>query len=199
MNRLPLLAIMLLGFFSSSALHAAELWIEKDKHHTAVIITRADLEQTAPVLAAMGGKGKYLRFGWGDRVYYGASDRHPGDLLRALFVPSDSVLEVTALAGPAQDTSLRRLSVTDARLRQVVHRIINTLDTGGARLDRREPGGRYYYRAAPRYHLLANCNHWTARLLADAGIELRYLPSTFSGSLWRQLDSALASQSLALP
>lgn len=187
MNMLVLLLLML----AIPGAHAATVWVEREDYHTALIVTTADAASHAPALRTIIGEKKYVRLGWGDRDFYGASRKTPVMLAKALFLPTSSVIEVASLARPEEySTSLHAVPLDEPEMRQLMHFIEASLappQNGQPVLVRQEPSGFRYYAARGNYHLLRNCNNWTAKALHQAGHRMHYRTTFLAGIVMRQL------------
>lgn len=154
------------------------IWVEKDKHHTAIIFPQSYLQRYAPdfipaVLSPIANKD-FVRLGWGDRDYYGSSKKNVYKLLKALFFPTRAVMEVTGF-DRVEDAGDTIVSISSDK---IDHRLLlNNIQSYFYRnkqqqiqLLRKEADGCWYYRAKGMYFIFRNCNNWTARMLKQAGI-----------------------------
>jgi len=170
---------------------AATVWVEREGYHTALVLPAAEATRHAPQLQGISGSTGYVRFGWGNRDYYGASQKTPGMALKALLLPSQSAVEVALFNTPelAGDT-LVKLEVANDELHDLVAFIASSfaLNTKGQLvLARTEPTGFRYYQAHGHYYLFRNCNNWTAQALQRGGQDVRYRSAFLAGRVMRQL------------
>lgn len=170
---------------------AASIWVEQDGYHTALVLPAAEATRHAPQLRNISESTGYVRFGWGNRDYYGASRKTPGMALKALLLPSQSVVEVAHFDTLEQaGSTLVKLEVESDELHNLMAFIASSfaLNTKGLPvLTRTEPSGFRYYQAHGRYYLFRNCNNWTAQALQRGGQGVRYRSAFLASRVMRQL------------
>lgn len=171
------------------------IWVERDQHHTAVLIPTADARQLPGVVVILKNSNSnqeqgYIRFGWGDRDYYGARRQSPAMAARALLMPTRSVVEVSVHSGDTAPDNAIAFQLTAPemeRLKKYIHHSFRTDHNGQPRLIRNNGIERYYYAAQESYHLFRNCNHWTAEAMRQTGIKIRQRPLMLAKPLMHQL------------
>lgn len=187
MNKLWL---MLLSFFSAYS-YADTIWIEQESYHTAVVLPVDVVKANAPALTAVIGNQAYVRFGWGDRDYYGASKKSMSKALKALFLAGPSVMEVAGFTEPAQaGDRVVALTVNTQEVQQLLTFIEATFKLNTHQqpvLVRVEPTGFSYYEAIGRYHIFHNCNNWTAEGLQRSGLKVYFQGVFLAGQVMGQL------------
>lgn len=176
--------------------------------HTGIVIDRASLEASGlPPEAADFPDAPFLEFGWGDRDFYMGLDETLWTTLKAALVPTPAVMHVAALERPPAPSA----TVTVVRLSLSEPSLLRLIDAVSASFDRAEGGaampigrGRYgesrFYPATGRFHLLDNCNTWTARVLSEAGVPVSPAGVVTAQTLMRRVRDAAsrpASRSLA--
>lgn len=170
---------------------AASIWVEQEGYHTALVLPAAEAALHAPSLQGITEKTGYVRFGWGNRDYYGASRKTPGMALKALLLPTQSVVEVAHFGTLEQaGSTLVKLEVASDELQDLMAFIASSfaLNTKGLPvLTRTEPTGFRYYQAHGRYYLFKNCNNWTAKALQRGGQNVRYRSAFLASRVMRQL------------
>jgi uncharacterized protein (TIGR02117 family) len=124
-------------------------------------------------------RAEFLAFGWGDRDFYIEtptwSDASPATTLKAVIVPTRTVMHVTYRRRPTTAKNYRRcvLNVEQyAQLRRHIRQTFAT-DSQGRLLPLPETGygsQDAFYEARGRYFFLNTCNHWTGRGLKRAGV-----------------------------
>ncbi len=197
LKRTVFFALLATLFFLPLTVRAAKLYIQHEAHHTAIIIQADLVYQSAPELETLDlPPVDYIRFGWGDAYYYGNFDRHSSAGFSALFLPTSSVMEVTPITAPRLLPG--RILAIPAGPEQI-HNLIIEISATFYRVypeqifELRRMGieNRRYYRAHGNYHLLNNCNHWTARRLRFLGIRVNALNSIFAGSLMKRITATI--------
>ena len=184
MNKLSLCVLLSL----SSHVFADPLWVERESYHTALLLPNAQ----APALQPVIGNQPYIRFGWGNQDYYGASQKSIGKAMKALFIPSASVVEIAGFAEPTQaGATVVALDVSKEEIQQLLAFISATFRLNEGQqpiLVRSEPTGFRYYAAMGRYHAFRNCNNWTAEGLKRSGKDVYFRWSFFAGQVMGQLS-----------
>ncbi len=132
-------------------------------------------------------------WGYAERRYYLDGDVGPSGTLRALFLPSEGVVQV-AQAGL---TWSERTPQPPARMwtfyltRRGYEKLLAHLATERKSTNViSRAGGARWYLSARSYHALHHCHHWTARALRAAGLPVWSSYALFKWSLERQLDRA---------
>ena len=170
-----------------------------DLRRAAVEIGRTDQTVAARLrwLASRFPEADWIELGWGDRAFYQRTrtvqDIQIGLAARALFVPTDAILQVVpgwndpALGFPYSDSVALQLSIEG--LSRLAHRLAETVPDPlpdhaiGPSLY----GQGAFFPARLDYHLFRTCNHWVAWLLRGAGVPASAVPGTFSTTLMAEL------------
>jgi uncharacterized protein (TIGR02117 family) len=156
------------------------VWLVGHGWHVGLAVRRADVPRDVWPEAAGLGPHRHLEVGWGDAEYFPARRGTSGMALRAAFASTASALHVVAFDEPVPeffpDSPIVELTLGPtafAALCRFVH------DAYGRDADGRlvplalaAYGHGHFYRARGRYHLFSNSNHWTARALEVAGVDL---------------------------
>lgn len=169
--------------------------------HTGLVIGRAALADSGrlPETADFP-RARLLEFGWGDRAYYMAPEKTAGMTLAAALRPTPSVMHVAAVGSPAPaEASGRaiRLRLSERSLRRLIEALSASFDrpaagAAAAPIARGLGADSRFYPARGRFHLLNNCNAWTARMLAAAGLEVSPEGVVTAGTLMRRVRAAKA-------
>lgn len=124
---------------------------------------------------------RHIEFGWGDRRYYMADDASTGLALRAVLLPTDSVMHVVGYTEPLRPggrgaTDVIEIGVSQAGLANMMRAILEDFAPGPAgELTALGPGlyGDSRFFAADRtYHLFSSSNSWSASKLHQAGFPI---------------------------
>lgn len=148
--------------------------------HAGIVIHRADIPPGGWAVLEDFSDARYFEVGWGDADYYQADDPSVGTTLKAGLWPTESVLHVAAFRDPPTEVfahrTIVRISVSEkglAALLRFIRREHARTEAGA--LIPLSPGfydRSRFYAATSRYHILHNCNPWTARALEAAGCEM---------------------------
>ena len=145
--------------------------------HAGIVVKRIDIRQTSwPRLHAFTHMD-YLEIGWGDRDYYTSPDSGPGLAVKALLLPTSSVLHLVGFRGPPESnfpySEIIRLELSVPGFEQMIHHISKSFsrDESGSVVPL-GPGNysfSQFYTSEETYHLCNTCNTWTANILQVAG------------------------------
>lgn len=169
---------------------SSEIWLQKELHHTALIVPTELVTNTTPELSSLTSESPYIRFGWGDAQYYGSSNKNLTKALKALFLPTGSVVEVAQFA-TIPKKNIKSILLDDSEALDLMHFILNSFalsPNNMPQLLRKEPSGSLYFKAHDQYHALHNCNNWTAKALYTAGVDIWYRPAYFSSWVMNWAD-----------
>ena len=137
----------------------------------------------------------YVEVGWGDRQFYFAGDQSILSMLRAVFMPSPSVIHVTSFAEPPEQFfkfPLLPIRLSEAGFQNLYTYVKQTfaVDQKGDRLaaiGQGQYGVSNFYAAVPKYFGAFNCNTWAAEALRNAGVAVCPNRAVFAKNLEEQL------------
>jgi uncharacterized protein (TIGR02117 family) len=150
-------------YFVQHDWHSGLAWAQRDKENFG-----AEAWKDAP----------FVEIGWGDRQFYYAGDQSIPSMLRAVFIPSDSVLHVTSFAETPEQFfkfPVLPIELSEAGFQNLFAYVKQTfaVNEKGDRLaaiGKGQYGVSNFYAAVPRYFSLFNCNTWAAEALRQAGV-----------------------------
>ncbi|GBO52201.1 hypothetical protein APA_5291 [Pseudanabaena sp. lw0831] len=122
----------------------------------------------------------YVEVGWGDRQFYFANDQSIPSMLRAVFIPSDSVMHVASFAeSPNQffKFPILPIELSEAGFQNLLAYVkltfaVNEKGDRLATIGKGQYGVSNFYAAVPRYFSAFNCNTWAAEALRNAGVSV---------------------------
>jgi uncharacterized protein (TIGR02117 family) len=185
-----------------------DVWVVRHAWHTRVAMRRADFDVASWPESRDVGEATYLEVGWGDRDFYPASDPSVWDAIDTVIRATPAALHVVArdAAPPVMpgDEHVVRLSVPAAGIDRLARFIRAHYERDGTgRATRIGPGHHprsAFYRAAGRYHALANnSNAWTAAALRAAGVAMDPTAVVTAGAVMRQAAEIAARRSTPRP
>ena len=171
---------------------ANSIWVERDHYHTAIVLSSQLVREVAAELLPVLNDRPLVRFGWGDRGYYGATEKNFYKAFSALCLPTRSVMEVSTFEKLADvGERLIQLHLDESGVKKLLDFISDSFTWDGHGrpiLDRVSVNGFHYYDARGVYHMFKNCNNWTAKALKQSGLKVRYWRAFFADSVMKQLD-----------
>jgi uncharacterized protein (TIGR02117 family) len=148
--------------------------------HAGIVLRRADIPDS--IWPALGdfANAQYLEVGWGDMDYYRTPDPHMGLIIKAVLLPTASVLHIVGFNTPAPVyfpySEIIRIDLSSASYGHLVSTLAASFsldESGNARsLGPGIYGNSRFYLSGERYHLSNTCNVWTARALRSAGLAI---------------------------
>lgn len=181
-----------------------ELFVLDNGFHTDLAVPRAALQaRGGPLAEAVRSlaPGDWILIGWGDAKFYvdqsPISDRLP-DGARAFFARGNP--SVVMLDPEQHDPRLRfaeagrnAVRLSPAGFERMAARIEASLDLsgGGPRIAAARAGDDARFFASHEHFWIGHlCNHWTAQVLAAAGLPVGPMRSVTSGEIMRATDGA---------
>lgn len=152
-------------YFVQHDWHSGLAWAQRDKENFG-----AEAWKDAP----------FVEVGWGDRQFYFAGDQSIPSMLRAVFIPSDSVMHVASFVeSPEQffKFPVFKIELSEVGFQNLFAYVKQTFavnETGDrlAAIGKGQYGVSNFYAAVPRYFSLFNCNTWAAEALRQAGVSI---------------------------
>ena len=171
------------------------IFVTSNGWHSSIIVAKADLPPDRLPETADFPEARFLEFGWGDAVYYPASQETLGETLRAALVPTPAVVHVVGLrAEPARSSpgaEVVSLPIDDKNFGRLIDFIGASFERDGAARAAATGLGLYatsrFYSAKGRFHLFNTCNTWTARALAAAGFDVSASGTSRAEALMQQV------------
>jgi uncharacterized protein (TIGR02117 family) len=170
------------------------VWIVNHGMHTGIVVARRDVSPAVWPEHDVFAPFEYVEVGWGDQEYYQADRKTWSMALRAAFASSGSVLHVAGFSGsPAEvfhGAEIIELPLSRRGFDALTRFIHETYarSTGGRpiRLGPGVYGNSAFFLARRGYHILDNCNTWTARALRAAGCPITPLYAISAGNVMYQ-------------
>jgi uncharacterized protein (TIGR02117 family) len=157
-----------------------EVYVVKQGWHTGFVVPATAIQQALPGLKQRFGSAPYIEFGWGDEAFYQSEEETVGITLRAIFLPTDTVMHVVAVPMRVdkyfQHSDMQKLCLDDAGYAALIAYISNGFyrDHAGniQPLNQGLYGDSQFYQGVGRFHIMNTCNTWTAKGLKSAGIDI---------------------------
>nr|WP_199288871.1 DUF2459 domain-containing protein [Pseudanabaena sp. FACHB-1998] len=152
-------------YFIQHDWHSGLAWAQQDKENFGV-----EAWKDAP----------FVEVGWGDRQFYFAGDQSIPSMLRAAFIPSDSVMHVASFAEPPEQFfkfPVFKIELSELGFQNLFTYVKQTfaVNERGDRLaaiGQGQYGISNFYAAVPKYFSAFNCNTWAAEALRQAGVSI---------------------------
>jgi len=165
--------------------------------HVGIVVDRVDIPDDVRLVHKDFSSTGYLEIGWGDRDFYQTPSPHLGIALKALLLPTPSVLHIVAfndsVASYFPHGEIIRVRLSDAGFQRLLRYIAASYDRDPAgnpvSLGVGLYGASQFYRSQETYHLFRTCNVWTARALYIAGCSLRPFLAITGDNLMSQARS----------
>ncbi len=144
----------------------------------------------------------YIEVGWGDRQFYFENDQSIPSILRAAFIPSDSVMHVASFAEPPEkffQFPIFKIELSELGFQKLFTYVKQTfkLNPQGDRLaaiGKGQYGVGNFYAAVPKYFSGFNCNTWAAEALRTAGMSVCPNRAFLAKNLAEQIQSQIQPQ-----
>jgi uncharacterized protein (TIGR02117 family) len=180
-----------------------QVCLENNGAHTNIIVPlrqdifawseRLDLEK---IDSSDADNYRYLSFGWGDRDFYlntpTWADLDWGLTFKALFLPTDAILEVKGLNNLPDQGEVQCVALDRSDYLKLMDYIDKTFQTNNQGEKIRIADGHFdrggFYGAKGSYSIINTCNDWTAIGLRKANLNTP-LWSGLSSSIMRHLAS----------
>ena len=133
-NHRPLIALLiaanivigLIKCFAAEIYKSArnEVYVVNHGWHTGFVLPASDIQNLIPELKNRFVNTPYNEFGWGDNEFYQAKEITSGITLKAIFLPTDSVVHVVAVTRKAdkyfKNSELEKFCLKDSELKSLV-------------------------------------------------------------------------------
>jgi hypothetical protein len=185
---------------TASSARPVTIYVARRKWHVDVGFAVKDLEPPLRSVAANFPGAEFVFFGFGDRHYLLAKDRHIPALLGAVWPGAGIILATGLKATPAEAFGASQvipLRATGAQAHSVQGFLWGSLlrQDGAAEAGVYAPGpypGSLYFAATPGYSGAHTCNTWVAEVLEAGGLPVHSAGVIFAGQLWTRVSRASA-------
>lgn len=170
-----------------------EVYIVQQELHTGIVFRITDVNPELLPQAKYFGGFNWLDVGWGDYEFYQAPNDDPILALRAIAIPTLSVLRVDAFRLHPDDYygNYRKLRfcLTRKEFDNLCMAIAASFlkDEDGNTSVIQTGYGLKFYKATGKYHLMNTCNTWVARMFREAGLNNRISGIITAGQLFSSL------------
>ncbi|MDY6940657.1 MAG: TIGR02117 family protein [Cyanobacteriota bacterium] len=157
-----------------------EIYVVSHGWHTGLVVPAGDIQARLPKLKERFGDIPYIEFGWGDKNSYQAQEITTGLALRAILWPTDTVIHAVAVSKNANEhfpnSEVEKLCLKNGAFFSLTSFISNSFDRDQKgkilELKNRVSDNSQFYESVGKYYLMNTCNHWTAKGLKSARIDI---------------------------
>jgi uncharacterized protein (TIGR02117 family) len=170
------------------------VYVVQQELHTGIIFNISEVDTVIWPEASEFEAFNFIDIGWGDYDFYQAPDNDPLLALKAIAVPTTSVLRVDAFRIPPDayygNYQKLRFCMSRSRFDNLCRAISDSFDrdAAGKAMVTQKAYGLKFYQAKGKYHAMNTCNTWVAKIFREAGFDNRVKGIIIA----RQLFSALS-------
>ena len=183
-----------------------EVYVVNHGWHTGFVVPASVIHQVIPELKQRFEHAPYIEFGWGDNEFYQAEEITSGVTLKAIFLPTDSVVHAVLVPMKVdryfKNSEVAKLCLEDSELESLIKFISSSFyrDESGdiLKLSHGIYGDSQFYKAKGDFHIFNTCNKWTAKGLESAGMKISTTLKLTSGSIMNFLSREESSGRIEL-
>lgn len=166
--------------------------------HTGLVISTKNLGPELAFLKTHFNNSLYYEIGWGDKNFYQTKQITSGITVRAIFLPTESVVHVVSLTEQPYtyfpNSQIIPVKISRQGHRQLTHSIAQTFKKNSEGVVIQTQSGLYgnseFFAGNGNFYITNNCNSWTAKMLAKAGVPIRTWLTLTANSILTQIDDA---------
>lgn len=148
--------------------------------HAGIVVRTADIPDGVWPQHQDFADAEYLEVGWGDADFYQIDELQVRLAMKALFLPTSSVLHIVGFNGPVENyftgSEIIEFKISEENLKE----LSSFIEEGYAMDENGQPimlgpgiyGNSRFYASTQSYHLFRTCNVWSASSLRAAGIPI---------------------------
>ena len=156
------------------------IYLVSHKGHSGIVVKQSDIPKKLWIEKEAFSNYELIEVGWGDREYYMAQNATSGLAMKAIFLPTSSVLHVVGVNNPVQaffpGSKVIAFRVTVEGIVNLCQFIDNSYkrdhDRSSAYLGKGKYGYSKFYSAKGSFYVFNTCNTWSGRALRSAGIPI---------------------------
>ena len=173
-----------------------EVYVVNHGWHTGFVVHASKIQKEIPELKQRFGNAPYIEFGWGDNEFYQAEEITSGITLKAIFLPTDSVVHAVLVPLKVdryfKNSEVEKFCLEDSKLESLIKFISSSFyrDVSGniLKLNHGIYGDSQFYKAKGDFHIFNTCNKWTAKGLESAGMKISTTFKLTAGSIMNILS-----------
>lgn len=169
---------------------AGEFYLIDHGIHTGIIIEKRFIDQVFPELKSIV-KSEYYEFSYGEEPFFREKEHNFFGMFKALFLPSKSLVRVVPIdTNPMQLTNLKygvaQLSINDDLLIEMANEIKKSFKNF-ILIEHQKDKDRYFFEGSHSYHILNNCNDWTANIVEKGKFNTSLLAKFQASKLFQEI------------
>ena len=173
-----------------------EVYVVNHGWHTGFVVPTSFIHKAVPELKQRFENAPYIEFGWGDNEFYQAEEITSGVTLKAIFLPTDSVVHAVLVPLKVdryfKNSEVEKFCLEDSELESLIKFISSSFyrDESGniLKLNHGIYGDSQFYKAKGDFHIFNTCNKWTAKGLESAGMKISTTFKLTAGSIMNFLS-----------
>ena len=183
-----------------------EVYVVNHGWHTGFVVPASAIHKAMPELKQRFENAPYIEFGWGDNEFYQAEEITSGITLKAIFLPTDSVVHAVLVPLKVdryfKNSEVEKFCLEDSKLESLIKFISSSFyrDVSGniLKLNHGIYGDSQFYKAKGNFHIFNTCNKWTAKGLEKAGMNISTTFKLTAGSVMSYLSKEDSSSRIDL-
>lgn len=189
--------VFIILLFISSPVFADQLknvFVVNHGWHAGIVLKVEDVNSSDWRIDSFFKGHKYVEVGWGDEAFYKSSNPSFWMTLKAVLVPTSSILHVRALSlhdlKMISNENIAKLRVSQRAFSKLAIFIENSFTKKGLNHIIYSKGlypNSFFYLSNKKYHILRTCNVWTAEALQKAEIDVSPLFTITTDTLFSQI------------
>lgn len=180
MKRFILGIVLFLSLFNSTfAGEHKDIFIVNYGWHAGIIIKVKDINSSVWNVDPFFKKFEYLEVGWGDEDFYKSLDPSAWLALKAVLVPTASVLHINAASklylNSFSKENIVKITISKNgfnKLSMFIEKSFFKKDGKIVKLGKGLYPGSFFYLSREKYHIFNTCNVWTAKALKSAELDI---------------------------
>lgn len=163
--------------------------------HTGLVLPNKELPDELKLLTQELNKHSFIEIGWGDADFYRADKVTPGIALKAIFLPSSSVLFIygfnQSISAFYLGAEIYRIDLPREGFEKLCAHVSGSFqkgpDGGSVLIEPGRYANSYFYKSSLKYFFPRTCNTWTVKTLKAAGCPVSPAFAQTAGSVMKQI------------
>lgn len=178
------------------------LYIVRHGWHTGIVIPSYQITSVLPSLRLRFGDVPFIEFGWGDKGFYQSEKVTAKLALKAMFIPTESVIHAVAIQDSPviyfSESEIVKLCLNAEENQSLIAFVAKSFLKNDNKIMATKDGiygDSQFYQAQGDYYLMNTCNKWTAKGLSSAGFNISTTFKLSANSVMRYLRKQKTGES----